>query len=214
MAIPPEKTIVFNPATPQPKDIIEDSQESFLDNFQVLYDSFKKNHIPLDATSNAGNHTNLQLLQQPKDTDFQTDQGEISVYTKNVEGQTDQIFLRYQGNQDEFQYTNYQIYSISPKNRQTFFFTFLPGKIIVYFGVITPKGSTFDLEIKPRIAKNIIGVNLCPFNVSSNTGFPLYPPFINSCVETSPGIFGIVSLQTTFLSENIPPCSYIVFANV
>lgn len=217
MTSPREKTKVFNPATPLLKEIISDSQVSFLDNFKILYDIFKNNHIALDATTNAGNHTIVQLLQQPENSDFQTDAGEISVYTKNVEGQTDQIFLRYQGNQEEFQYTNYQIYEISSKSKQTFFFTFLPGKIIAYFGVIKPKSNTFQLELKPRIAKNIIGANYCALGqISSFIGNNTLPiPYATGLVETSPGIYGEISLIISFPNpKNIPEYSYLVFANV
>lgn len=207
-------TPIYNPGIPKPKDIIKTSQGDFQINFRTFYDAFLKNHIPLDALSNAGNHTILQLIRQNDNAQFQTDAGEISIYTKTFEAPTDQLFMRYQGNQDEFHYTAYQIYEIIATPQQSFFFTFLPGKILVYFGLIVPNSNTFDLLLLPELAKNIIGLNLCPIGSITTINHPLYPPNSNGVVETSPGIFGKISLITSFLDRPIPTCSYIVFANI
>lgn len=161
----------YEPNTPQVKDNFADSQITFSDNFFTLYNAFLTNHVALDAASGAGNHTIIQLPEQDKDTQFQTDVGEISIYCKDVPGQTDQIFLRYQGNQDEFQFTNYQIYSIKETAIQTFYFTFLPGKVLICFGNIIANGKVTRLNIKPNIAKKIVTANFCV-----NSATPGFPP--------------------------------------
>ena len=113
---------VYDPKQPpRPDAKIGDAQEPFQINFLTLYNAFKQNHVALDALANLGNHTIIQLLEQTGQ--FQTNTGEISVYSKLVPGETDQIFLRYQGNANEFALTNYQIYSLSTTPNQ--FFTFL-----------------------------------------------------------------------------------------
>lgn len=161
----------YEPNTPQVKDNFADSQITFNDNFFTLYNAFLTNHVALDAASGAGNHTIVQFPEQDNKTQFQTDVGEISIYCKDVKGQTDQLFFRYQGNQDEFQFTNYQIYSVTATDTQTSYFTFLPGKILLCFGEFTPSnvgGNFSKISIFPPVARNIITVNLCikglPFN--------------------------------------------------
>jgi hypothetical protein len=155
-------TIIYNPDIPQRKDDLAKSQVDFLNNFSTLYNAFANNHVALDK-ANAGNHTIVQLLEQDKKAQFQTNIDQISIYVKKVKGQTDQIFLRYQGNQKEFQFSTYQIYSL-PSTLPNQFFTFLPGNVIVYFGALEViLGTTpFSLGLTPQIAKNIITVNLCP----------------------------------------------------
>lgn len=205
-------TPIFNPDLPLRKDIFADSQIDFLDNFLTLYNAFAQNHVALDAASNAGNHTIVQLLEQDINNQFQTNVGEISVYTKNVPGQTDQIFLRFQGNQQEFQFTNFQIFKNPDEPNQTFFFTFLPGKILLYFGVIIPNAATFTLNLIPPIAKNIASVNFCPIGTGAS---PFYPPIANPA-STIPGFINQLILTSSFSvsSINVPPCYYMVMANI
>src|ERR1044072_1962632 len=92
---------------PGGNDFLAVSQGDFLTNFSQLYNAFAKNHVALDAVTSAGNHTNIELLQQ--NTSPQTNIGEISLYSKPVADQTNQLFLRYQGNAQEVQVTAYQI---------------------------------------------------------------------------------------------------------
>lgn len=161
----------YEPNTPQVKDNFADSQITFSDNFFTLYNAFLTNHVALDAVSGAGNHTIVQFPEQDENTQFQTDVGEISIYCKDVTGQTDQLFFRYQGNQDEFQFTNYQIYSIKDLDTQTSYFTFLPGKILLCFGEFLPSnagGNFSKISILPPVARKVITVNLCIKGSSPN----------------------------------------------
>lgn len=151
----------FDPNCPQPKDIFGVSQTQFLQNFSFLYDSFASNHIPLDAVSGAGNHNVIQLSEQ--NSQFQTNAGEISIYAKDVTQTTDQIFMRYQGNQQEFPFTNFQIYpieNIMSGNTvvQTTFITFLPGNLLIYFGEINSGNA---IVLNPAVCRNILGCNFC-----------------------------------------------------
>lgn len=140
---------------------IGQAQKLFQNNFSTLFNIFSENHTSLIDPTNPGNHEVIQLteLSSPETTDSQ----EIAIYSKNVEGQTDQLFMRYKNNGKEFQLTEYQIYSIVPTDKQEAYFTFLPGKIIVYFGRLFSRNTnSFPLDINPPISKNISGFNLCP----------------------------------------------------
>ncbi len=152
----------YNQVVPQPNDFLADSQKDFLVNFQQLYNAFARNHVSLDATIlTPGNHTNIELLQRTQGPE--TSIGEISLYSKTVLGQTDQLFLRYQGNSQEVQITAYQIYQAQSLTWQESYFTFLPGNIIVYFGIgnlpISPNKNT--IWFPPYIMSNVISCYFC-----------------------------------------------------
>ena len=149
-------TINYDTNTPNNKQSFAEWQEAFQQNFTQLGSAFEKNHIALDATSNAGNHTIIELLQQSGKPQVGTT--EFAIYSKDVPGQTDQVFMRYAGNGTEFQFTNYQIYKVT----DIAFFTFLPGGIICYFGLFTPTQTIRPikpLDLFPPVAKNIFSVN-------------------------------------------------------
>ena len=153
--------IDYSPNSPLPKDIFNASQPQFQQNFSAFFTAFGTNHVALDAASNAGNHTNIQLAEQT--SQFQTNAGEISAYGKDLKNTTTELYLRYQGNQTEFPYTTYQIYPIPDiKNGNTLvqstFISFLPGNLLIYFGqaILTTK-----IVLNPAVCKNIISVNLC-----------------------------------------------------
>jgi hypothetical protein len=191
-----------------PSDALATSQPQLLNNFLTMFNAFQVNHVPLNAAANAGNHTIIQLLEQ--DNDFQTGVGEISVYVKKVENQTDQVFLGYQGNGQVIQYTNYQIYSIPPTNNQTSFFTFLPGGVIVYFGAVGLFNNANNniLNLNPPIAKHIITVDVVTIGVTPNGKYPV------SLIETPNGIFNQIKIGKFFIPFPILACNYLVMANV
>ena len=156
-------TPTYDPLVPQfPDDAFSVSQPQFQQNFSTLLAAFVKNHVDLNAASNAGNHNLVELLERivPQ----QTDPGEFSVYTKDVEKQTDQVFMRYQGNGTEFQYTNYQLYSIKGDDKVLKqYFTFLPGKVIIYFGIFLNPGELKNiLPLTPPICTKILTVSCVP----------------------------------------------------
>lgn len=151
----------YNQNIPNVNDDLATSQGGFLSNFQQLYNAFAKNHVPLDGGSIGGNHTIIELLNNA--TGFQTDAGEISLYASPVVNQTGQLFLRTQGNKQDIQYTNYQIYDQGGiQHGQHGFFSTLPGGIIVYFGGIDI-GATENnsLLLQPNITKSLFSVNFC-----------------------------------------------------
>jgi hypothetical protein len=148
---------------PQVNDLFSQSQIDFLNNFSTLYNSFLVNHVALDAAASGGNHTIIQLNEQTGN--FQSNVGEISVYTRDAASQTDQLYLKYQGGAAEFQFTNYQLYSIQPQTNPIFqqYFTFLPGRILIYFGRFQAnfQSSAIPLPLFPPIALNIVSQNYC-----------------------------------------------------
>lgn len=170
---------VYDPNTPIfPGQDLASTQPNFLDNFKVMADIFSVNHVSLTTSGTAGNHNKVDLVEQEQSP--QTNVGQIANYTKLVEGQIDSskieaehLFLRYQTG-EEVQLTAFQIYSIKDVTGQTSYFTFLPGKILAYFGTITVVGNGLNskgvLKLTPPIAKNIMTVSFCPSNNSNSFG--------------------------------------------
>lgn len=200
----------YNPNTPQlTSETLDDSGSQMQINFQKLYENFEKNHVPLDSVTNQGNHTIIQLIEQPENSGIQTDLGEVSVYVKDVAEQADQIFLEYQGNGQEIQYTNYQIYKPEDNPFQDKYFTFLPGKILLYFGVIRPTVAANLLDLSPYISRKIISVSLCPVSTT-----PSFKPTIE-IPSPKNGIYQGIILKAPSLIGIAPPASfYMVMANV
>lgn len=208
-------TIPYDPKVPALADnSLATSQPQILNNFSTLYEAFLRNHIPLDSVSNAGNHTIIELLQQ--ENPVQTDINELSVYSKDVEGQTDQVFMRFQNNGTEFQFTNYQIYTVNDNS----FFTFIPGKVIVYFGTLNPPrpGNFINgiLELVPPVARNIFSVT-ANTRITATTTRNRYKPLVD-LVASSDGIFRKVTFTTAFrIDPDTPPLlplDYIIMANI
>jgi hypothetical protein len=199
----------YDPNIPLRTTPFADWQIYFQKNFQRLFTDFEKNHVSLTGGATAGNHTIIQMIEQSGNP--QTGATEISVYTKDVPEQTDQVFMKY-GNGTEFQFTNYQIYEIPKTDTQTTYFTFLPGKLIIYFGQhITPKFNSGkpllrSIILNPPIARNIISVNITP----EFSGFS--EPVIE---ETSNNIIIKLNLSTLFSNPFGPfTLNYLVMANI
>ncbi len=199
----------YNPNVPQfPSDSLETSQPQFQNNFSQLYDIFLRNHVKLNDAVDAGNHTIIQLLEQEANTGIQTDLGEISVYAKDVVDQTDQVFLQYQGQGQEIQYTNYQIYKPENNDFQTKYFTFLPGKLIMYFGSISPTEQANIVDLSPYVSKHIMSISLCPIG-----SIPFYKPTTEILSPINGIIQGIKLSSPTFVIPLLPQF-YCVVANV
>jgi hypothetical protein len=185
-------TPIYDPnQPPRPSAKIAQAQDPFQMDFLALYNAFKQNHVALDALTDLGNHTIIQLLQQTGS--FQTNTSEISIYSKLVPGQADQIFLRYQGNANEFALSNYQIYSLSTTPNQ--YFSFLPGGLIVYFGMInvTLGNAPFSMKLIPGIAKNIMTLNFTP--IGNPTNGANYAPWISLQQPGDNGIYTTINLS-------------------
>jgi hypothetical protein len=202
--------INYNPNTPTITLPFSQWQPQFLQNFAQLYAAFSTNHVPLDAASNAGNHTIIELVEQALPQ--QTNVSELAVYTKDVSGQTDQIFLRYQGNGQEVQLTTYQIYSLGnfAQGQSNQYFTFLPGNLILIFGYNVAKTKT--TRLRPQIIKNVITCQLTPIGPSNQ-------PFLNVSfvAKNTPGILNFMNVATSITvdgSEPIPPLTYLVLGNI
>jgi len=197
MTIPYDKNVPANPDDP-----LATSQPQLLNNFDTLFNAFLENHISLSAASSAGNHTILELLQQ--ESALETDLNEFSIYTKMIEGQTDQVFMRFQNNGTEFRFTNYQIYPVDLTN----FFSFLPGNVIVYFGRInTLVNNVFTLL--PPVARNIFSVAVIPIGPATGSTFkPLF-----SLVASPSGLFSKVIFKPASTISQLTPFHYIIMAN-
>lgn len=199
----------YNPNVPQNRpDAIKTTQAQLQANFQALFNAFRVNHVTLnDATATPGNHTIVELLEQVQA--IETNVSEINIYTKEDADTTDQPFFRYQGNGQEFQFIPYQIYSLKDFDNNngvtgSRFFTFLPGKVLVYFGTLNNSNQTelnLTLELFPAIAKNIITVSACVIGKT---------PAGNGTVQLSPPEDGFIK-KIYFFPFSI---QYLVMANI
>jgi len=200
MTIPPEENTPYNENIPKPNDDLASTQPNFLNNFFQLYEAFKKNHGELDVgAANEGNHTVVEMLQQSGS--FETNAGEISVYSKIVEGQTDQLFLRYQENGTEVQITNYQIYGPVQLAGQSIYMTFLPGKLLVLFGAFYPPNlpDGKSIQLSPYIMKNIMALNVCGSD------------FVGRALPTYKVIQNLPGINTSVQFFQLSPIGYFYF---
>ena len=198
----------YNPNVPLVTDNFAAWQPEFLMNFSQLSKAFSQNHVPLTAGSNAGNHNYIQLFEQTSPQ--QTNVGEFAIYTKEDDTTTDQIFMRNQGNGTEYEFTCYQIYPITPTASQVPFFTFLPGKVICYFGLFNQTVSTplqKNITLIPPIARNIISVNLTGAN-NTNSASSV------TLVTNTKGIITDLTLSTAVASVAPATQYYTVLANI
>ena len=183
---------VYDPNTPTKNLPFSQWQQKIQNNFNLLNKYFTTNHIALNAKANAGNHNIISLLKRI--SPLQTDLGEFNIYSKDVSGQTAQIFMRYEGNGQEFQFSNYQIYRLT----DTTFFTFLPGNIIVYFGSM----ASSKLDLIPGVAKKIIAANFTaaqPGTIHPGSLNISYQELAKTPNGIIPGIQVITSVKSYYL---------------
>ncbi len=200
----------YNKNIPKVNDDLATSQGGFLANFQQLYNAFLKNHVPLDGGATAGNHTVIELLNSS--SGFETSSGELSLYASPVDQQTGQLFMRYQGNSQDVQYTNYQLYELNQTPQRLQFFTTLPGKILIYYGLVIVPSYPYILDLDPPIAKNIISVNFCPG--TRPTGLSSQVPLSNP-VTASDGFIKQLKIEIPFsLTAPNEPLFYSVMVNI
>lgn len=205
----------YNPNVPRPGDSIATSQPDFLNNFMALFNAFSTNHVDLENAL-VGKHTIVELTAQ--DTNFLSNAGEISVYSRLIEEEGTQVFLKYQGTTEEFQFSCYQIYSIPPiplqfNGTQTIYFTFLPGRVLLYFGVYSNSISNLfeqsPLTLIPPVAIDVITMDFC---VSGST--PSLKPTA-AIVKENNDIISKIKLGAPSSLGSIPgPIQYLVMAKI
>lgn len=191
----PTPKFEYDQNIPTANDDLATSQAQFLSNFQQLFLAFAQNHVDFSAGATAGNHTVVELLSSP--AGFETSAGEISLFAKPVAQQVDQLFLRYQGNFKDVQYTNYQLYALNQVAGKSQFFTVLPGKILIYYGSVVIPSYPYKLQLEPRLGKNIISVNLC------YSGTPASPPSVNP-ITASSGLIKQLQINSPFGNVSTP----------
>lgn len=208
----------FNADTPTVDLDFDLWQRDFQANFQRMSDAFKVNHLPLEATGKLGNHTIIQMPERPAEEKIQTNIGDFALFTRLVEDQTDQVFIQYEGNLAEFQYTNYQIYPIKDivDNKKVFqktYFTTLPGKIIVIFGSkLDTKSKVPSVRLIPPVCKNIISVNITLIGT-----FPVVPARAYEVTPISSDVDGqpyFTSIDVNFSLGAFNPFYYLVMGNL
>jgi hypothetical protein len=211
--------VFYNANIPLVDTTFDQWQKLFLSNFDQMERSFKINHVPLDDPSLTGNHTIVQLVEQASDLKMQTNIGDFAAFTRDVSDQTDQVFMQYQGNGKEFQYTNYQIYSVPDiKNGnlivQKTYFTTLPGKIIVCFGSllssISLRPAKVTVKLFPPVIKNIISINTTIIRSS-----PVNSVFQASPIQnTSKKFYTSVDMIYSSNANNFFPFYYLIIGNL
>ena len=197
--------MTFNPTAPNVNNPYAQWQMELLANFRSMSSTFAQNHVSLESASGSGNHTHVDLFEQPSAP--QTNSDEFSIYTKDVEATTTQVFMRYQENGQEFQYTMYQIYPINGFGVQEGFFTFLPGGLICYFGklnVVTGGIRQTSFSLSPLVCKNVICICTTPTSNVAKTWIttPIYSKEI------------IVHIDVKFLIGAVVPIYYFVIGNL
>lgn len=202
MTIPIDPPPSYNTQIPVGSTTIAEAQKLFQNNFERLFEAFNTDHVSLIDPTNPGNHSVIRLVELPKSES--TLPSEIAIYSKKVEGQTDQLFMRQQGNGTEFQLTEFQIYTIQPNDNQKAYFSLLPGGIIVYFGrVVGFAQKEVNIDINPP-ASNILGVNLAGITTVSQQ------PNV-SLVGNSQTKISVVKLKSI---DPIPDQFYLFFGNL
>lgn len=95
--------MVFDPAIPQPNDIISTSQSELLENFTQLNTVFGVNHVAFDAaSSDKGKHKFVTMVQQATSPTSQAN--EYLMYSKELSGKAE-IYVKPQNNADEYLFT-------------------------------------------------------------------------------------------------------------
>lgn len=203
---------IYDPNVPQfSRDRLSVTQPQFQNNMLALFAAFIRDHVSINDT-NAGNHTVIRLLQQI--APIETEVSEINVFTKQVEDQTAQTFLRYQGNGQEIQFTNYQLYALPQTELQTQYFTSLPGGIMLYFGSFIGGSSEYDLNIAPAVCSEIITAMTCPYGtVPMTKGGEVYKPYVRNREKTRNGKLKIINFVSN-LGTKIQDSYYIVMAKM
>lgn len=201
MTLPIDPPPPYNTQIPVSSTTIAEAQKLFQNNFERLFEAFNTDHVSLNDPTNPGNHSVIRLVELTQEES--TLPLEISIYSKKVDGQTDQLFMRYQSNGKEFQITEYQIYTIVPTNKQESYFSFLPGKIIVYFGKVIGGQNQVEIYINPP-ASSISGVNLG--GIATVSQQPNVVPVAN--------IEGKISILKLNSIDPIPDQFYLFFGNL
>lgn len=206
MTIPP-----YNPNIPESDDTIDKSQKDFLANFGTIFEAFNQNHVSLDDATNPGNHSIVELVEQLSSRS--TLSSELSFYTKDVNGQTTQLFMRYPSNGKEFQVSPFQIFSLGAQANIPFSgFSFLPGGILVFFGFVQPNQDNFTIPLLPPVCTNIMGVNLCPLGTSTFAN-PLYQSNVGGLINDRGKFTGLIINNSTTVAIP-PPQYYLIFGNI
>lgn len=202
---------LYDPNVPELEDnSLAFSQPQIQNNLSKLYDAFKKNHVPLDGGSTAGNHTIIELLQQTGNP--QVDINQIALFCKLLSGNTNQLCVRYEQNGTRLAYSCYQLYSVDSYN----YFTFLPGNLIIYFGsfntVAENKLPNNILTLKPPVILSVLGVSTCPIGQVDFIQKPVFTLILPP--PNSP--FSQVKFSSSVINENFPapPSHYIIIASV
>lgn len=207
----------FNADTPTAQLDFDLWQVQFQANFQRMSQSFLVNHVPLENASKTGNHTIIQMPEQPEDRKIQTNIGDFAIFTRLVEDQADQVFMQYEGNQPEFQYTNYQLYTIKDrqdKNKKTIqktYFTTLPGNLMLIFGSVLIKDKKWEIVLTPPVMKNIISVNMTTIGTFPNKAVAYEVTPIKNTVDK---VDYFTSIDIMFqINKDGQPFYYLVMGN-
>jgi hypothetical protein len=203
-------TPYYDPNIPLINMPFADWQVNFLANFQRLGIAFSINHVALDATSNAGNHTYVDFVARDKIPEISI--SDFGIFSSFDTSKIPQLFMSFQNNQS-FQYTAYQIFPVDPPiANQTTYFTILPGSLIAIFGKVSCAGKTFfSLNLSPPLIKDGGLISMC-FTPVDNTG--LTPTVIPAAWE---GKYLQIQLSSNVPGTGSNPLSdyyYLIIGNI
>jgi len=122
----------YNPNIPQPNDILADSQDDILENFQQLSTAWNINHIPFNNATQ-GKHTEVTLPENVAPTNTLIDEANIYSQLSTLTGQTELAWQR-ENNGARIEWTGLLAASVG--------WTRLPSGILLKWGSATANGAT------------------------------------------------------------------------
>jgi len=143
----------YNPIPPSSGGTLVGTRDQIRTNFTLIQSNFDINHEDYGVGANAGKHKFMQMPQQSSAPT--TAAGDIALYSKLVSS-IPRLFLR-----QESSGTEIQMSGINP-SAATNGYTFLPGGLLLQWGIKTPLSSTGTVTFA---TSNINFPNNC-FNVS------------------------------------------------
>lgn len=120
--------MTFNPAIPQPGDIISQSQKQLLTNNTALDNTFGVDHYKFSATTNAGSHQQISFPLNPTPPAVPTDPASF-LYTNQAGPSGSQVSQLFFENAKGIQQLTGDVSAISNG------YTTLPGGIIFQWGI-------------------------------------------------------------------------------
>ena len=133
-------------------DPFSDWQQNILTNFAQLSQAFANNHVGFysstqPVSADQGKHTYVQLFSGPTP---QTELSENNIYSKLDAFNASQLFMGFQNNTADFQYSSFQFFQIPNA-----LITPLPGNFQFWMGILPYPYGDNNIIAYPTYVKNV-----------------------------------------------------------